>query len=188
MTVVGGDVTSLLRRWRAGNAAAGQSLLPLIYEELRRIATRSMRCEPADHTWRPSDLVSEAYIRLIEGGQPEWNDRAHFFAVAAGTMRKILIDHARRRRASKRGSGVRSVPLDEQVPGTSRPIDLIALDGALDALAKHDSRKARALELSYFGGLNQHEVASELELHVNTVARDLNFARAWVRRYIQDNS
>ena len=187
MPVVGGDVTSLLRRWRSGNVAAGEALLPLIYGELRRLATRSMRCEPANHTWRPTDLVSEAYIRLAEGGQPEWSNRAHFFAVAAGTMRRILIDHARRRRRSKRGGGVQSVPLDDRIAGEARPVDLIALDAALDALSKHDPRKARALELNYFGGLNQHEIASVLGVHVNTVASDLQFARAWIRRHIEEN-
>jgi len=180
-------VTTLLRRWRNGNAAAGDLLLPLIYEELRRLAARSMRRESANHTWRPTDLVSEAYIRLAEGGQPEWNDRAHFFAVAAGIMRKILIDHARRRRASKRGGGMQSIPLDERVAIEARPIDLVALDAALDALSELDSRKARALELIYFGGLNQHQVASVLRVHVNTVTRDLQFARAWIRRYVKDN-
>jgi len=176
----------LLRSWSAGDAAAGEALLPIVYSELRRIAGHHMRRERPDHTLRPTDLISEAYLRLAEGAKPDWQDRVQFFAIAANTMRRVLIDHARSRNADKRGGQLTLVPFDDAAVGDAQPFDLLALDDALHALAEHDTRKARALELSYFGGLGQAEVAEVLGVHVNTVARDLAFARAWLRRRINE--
>lgn len=188
MDVEGTNITQLLRSWRSGDHEASKVLLPLIYDTLRDIAERCLKRERVNHTLRPTDLVSEAYLRLAHGEQPEWDDRRHFFAVAAGTMRRILIDYARMRRASKRGGGLQAVPLDDQLAVESQSIDLIALDLALEALAAQDSRKANALELHYFGGLNQEEIASVLDIHVNTVASDLRLAKAYIRRRLQDHA
>src|SRR5690242_14272159 len=173
MVVSGRPVTVLLRAWREGDEAALDQLMPLVYDELYRLADRQLRGERAGHTFRPTDLVSEAYLRLSAGAPPEWNDRAHFFALAARKMRQILIDHARRNAAHKRGSAARKITLDDNLPAPGGADDLLALDQALEALAKFDDRKARAVELHYFGGLTHEEIASVLDVHVNTVARDL---------------
>jgi RNA polymerase sigma factor (TIGR02999 family) len=178
-------VTLLLRDWRGGDRAALDELMPIIYAELHRLAAGYLRGERVGHTFRPTELVSEAYLRLADGGQPEWNDRAHFFAIAARTMRQILVDHARKRNAAKRGDGERPVTLDEGLIAVDRPEAMIALDEALVALEKFDDRKARAVELHYFGGLTHEEVAQALEVHVNTVARDLRLAEAWIHRHVR---
>ncbi len=175
-------LTALLRDWRAGDQLAADQLLPMVYDELRALAARHLRGERANHTFRPTDLVSEAYLRLSAGAQPEWNDRVHFFAIAARTMRQVLVDHARKRAAGKRGAGERPITLDEERIDTDRPHELIALDEALEELAALDPRKARAVELRHFGGLQHDEIAEVLEVHVNTVARDLKLAEAWLRR------
>jgi RNA polymerase sigma factor (TIGR02999 family) len=176
----------LLRSWRAGDEAALAELVPLIYEELRRLASRYMRGERGGHTFRPTDLVAEAYLRLGGVAPTEWSDRLHFFAIAGRTMRQVLVDHARKRDASKRNGGVRPIELDEALVSTDRPEELVALDDALEALAKFDPRKARIVELRYFAGLTQAEIASLLDLHVNTIARDLRIAEAWLHREITD--
>jgi RNA polymerase sigma factor (TIGR02999 family) len=178
-------VTALLREWRAGDVAAADVLMPLVYDELHRVASRHLRGERAGHTLRPTDLVSEAYLRLSGGIQPEWADRVHFFAIAARTMRQILVDHARRRAADKRGAGERPVTLEDGMVSTQRSAALLALDDALVALARFDERKARAIELCYFGGLTQDEIAEVLGVHVNTVARDLKLAEAWLHRELR---
>ena len=175
-------VTTLLRAWRAGDRAAFDQLVPIVYEELRRLAARNLRGERAGHTFRPTDLVSEAYLRLAGADLPEWKDRVHFFAVAARNMRQILVDHARRRSAHKRGNGARAITFEEMHGGIDRPDELVALDDALSALALVDERKARAVELHYFGGLTQADIAELLGVHVNTVARDLKLAEAWIHR------
>jgi RNA polymerase sigma factor (TIGR02999 family) len=177
-------VTLLLRSWRAGDRAALDELIPLIYDELYRLAAGYLRGERPGHTFRPTDLVSEAYLRLADASQPEWNDRVHFLAIAARTMRQILVDHARKRNAAKRGDGARPVTLDEQLIAVERPEAMIALDEALSALEKFDERKARVIELHYFGGMTQDEVAGVLDVHVNTVARDLRLAEAWIQRHL----
>lgn len=177
-------LTALLRDWRAGDDRAADVLLPRVYQELHGLASRHLRGERTGHTLRPTDLVSEAYLRLSRGEQPPWADRVHFFAIAARTMRQILVDHARKHRALKRDAGARPVTFDEDVIDTDRPQELVALDDALAALATFDERKARAIELSYFGGLTQDEIAEVLALHVNTVARDLKLAEAWLHRYL----
>lgn len=183
MAVSSRDVTRLLRSWRMGDAAAGDALLPIVYNELHRIAERHLRRERRHHTLRPTDLIGEAYVRLAEGAQPDWQDRVQFFAIAATTMRRILIDYARSRNSAKRGGQLTSVSFDEETSiGDEPPFDLIALDEAIKALAEHDPRKAQVLEFHYFGGLSQEEIAAALGIHVNTVARDLAFAKAWLRR------
>lgn len=177
-------VTLLLRDWHGGNCAARDELMPIVYAELHKLAAGCLRGERAGHTFRPTDLVSEAYLRLVEGAHPEWNDRSHFFAIAARAMRQILVDHARKRNAAKRGDGARPVTLDEGLIGVEPSESLLALDGALVALARFDERKARAIELHYFGGLTHEEVATALDVHVNTIARDLRLGEAWLRRWM----
>jgi RNA polymerase sigma factor (TIGR02999 family) len=176
----------LLHEWRAGDRAAADELMPLVYAELHRLASRYLRGERAGHTFRPTDLVSEAYLRLSGAAQPDWNDRVHFFAIAARTMRQILVDHARKRCTDKRGAGAKPVSFDEAIVANDRADELIALDDALTELARLDERKARAIELHYFGGMTHDEVAAALEVHVNTVARDLRLAEAWIHRHIRE--
>jgi RNA polymerase sigma factor (TIGR02999 family) len=178
-------VTVLLRSWRAGDREALDELMPIVYDELRRLAASYLRGERPGHTFRPTDLVSEAYMRLAAGTQPDWADRVQFFAFAARNMRQILVDSARKRRSEKRGGGERPVTLVEEVVGAHRPGELIELDDALSALAKFDERKARAIELHYFGGMSLSEVAHALDVHVNTVTRDLRFAEAWLQRRLR---
>lgn len=178
-------MTILLRDWRNGDRDALDELMPLVYTELHRIAAGYMRGERRGHTLRATDLVGEAYLRLADAGHTELNDRVHFFAIAARTMRQILVDHARKRDAAKRGGGERPVTFDEGLVAGERPEELLALDAAIDALAKFDERKARVIELHYFGGLKQDEVAEALGVHVNTVARDLRLAEAWIHQHLR---
>jgi RNA polymerase sigma factor (TIGR02999 family) len=181
------NVTTLLRAWgQRGDHAAFDKIWPLIYDELQRRAVRLLRRERSSHTLAPTDLIHEAYLRLAGGMQLEFKDRAHFFAIAARCMRQILVDRARRRRADKRGSGNRPTVLDENCIAIERSWDLVALDDALDELAKHSERKARVVELHYFGGLTQDEIAAVCDVHVNTVARDLHFSEAWLRRHLAE--
>ena len=175
------NLTSLLRAWQRGDRAAFDEIVPLIYDELRRLAAFHMRGERQDHTFGPTDLISEAYLRLAGGAQLEFKDRAHFFAIASRSMRQILVDHARKRCADKRGAGERPTEFDETRVAIDRPWELVALDDALEELTKFDERKARVTELHYFGGLTQEEIAAVCEVHVNTVARDLRLAEAWLR-------
>ena len=175
-------VTLLLRDWRAGDHAARADLIAIVYAELHKLASRYLRAERPGHTFRPTDLVSEAYLRLADGSQPDWNDRGHFFAIAARSMRQILVDHARKRNAAKRGDGDRPLTLDDNTVAEARPEQMVALDEALVALEQLDERKARVIELHYFGGMTQEEIAPVLDVHVNTVARDLSFAKAWIHR------
>jgi len=179
-------VTLLLRDWQDGDRAALDELVPRVYGELHRIAAGYLHGERPGHTLRPTDLVSEAYVRLVGSAPPEWNDRVQFYAIAARTMRQVLVDHARKRDAGKRGGGVRPIELDEGIAQAARPIELLALDAALEALAELDERKARVVELSYFGGLTHEEIAKVLDVHVNTIARDAKFAEAWLRRRLNE--
>jgi RNA polymerase sigma factor (TIGR02999 family) len=178
-------VTGLLQAWRAGDQSALDQLLPLIYDELHRLADRQLRIERPGHTFRPTDLVSEAYLRLTAGAPPDVANRAHFFAIAARSMRQILISHARRRFAAKRGSNATRVDLDDNLIAVDRGDDLLALDEGLTALSAFDERKARAVELHYFGGLTQEEIAAVFDVHVNTVARDLRLAAAWLHNHLR---
>jgi RNA polymerase sigma-70 factor, ECF subfamily len=185
VAVGAGTVTRLLRDWSDGKRDALDELLPRVYPELHRIARGYLRGERVGHTLRPTELVSEAYLRLArEDGQPI-EDRTHFLALAARTMRHILVDHARRRARGKRGAGQRAVTLGDELPAADRPDALLALDQALGALAAFDDRKARVIELAYFGGLTQEEIARVLDIHVNTVARDCKVAEAWLHRQLQ---
>lgn len=180
-------VTLLLRQWRAGDAAALDEVVPHVYAELRKIAASYLRRERPGHTLRPTELVDEAYLRLASNEGAELTDRVHFFGIAARVMRQILVDHARKHGAKKRGAGAAPVTFDDGVVHHDRPDDLIALDDALEALAKFDERKAKTVELHYFGGLTQVEIAQVLGVHVNTVNRDLQLAVAWIRRELAES-
>ena len=181
-------MTLLLRDWRSGDRAALDELMPLIYGELHKLAASYLRSERPGHTLRSTDLISEAYLRLLGGAPPELSDRTHFFGIAARTMRQILVDHARKRSAGKRGAGERPITLDDQVALASRPDQLVALDAALEAFEAVDERKARVVELHYFGGMTQEEIATLLAIHINTVARDLRLAEAWLNRRLREDT
>jgi RNA polymerase sigma factor (TIGR02999 family) len=179
-------VTRLLLDWRGGNAEALDDLLPLVYDELRRLAARHMVGEADGHTLQPTALVHEAYVRLVDA-DIEWQDRAHFFAAASRVMRRMLVDHARARGRQKRGGGRARVTLHNADAVTPPPdLDLLALDEALEALATHDPRKARAVELRYFGGLNLEEIAEVTDVSIATVHRDLRMATAWLMARLSD--
>jgi RNA polymerase sigma factor (TIGR02999 family) len=176
------EVTRLLRDWSSGNAEALNQLAPLVYEELHRIAGNFLRGERPGHTLQATALVHEAYIRLVEQDQPEWNSRAHFTAVAAHYMRQILVDHARKRNAVKRGSGDHAISLNDVVAyAPDRSESLLALDDALNELAAAAPDKCRMIEMHFFGGMTQEEIATVLSVHVNTVARHLRVAQAWLQ-------
>jgi RNA polymerase sigma factor (TIGR02999 family) len=178
------DVTALLGDWSRGNRTALNQLLPLVYAELRRVAARQLRNERADHTLQPTALVHEAYIRLVDQRQVDWQNRAHFFGVAAQVMRRILVDHARRRGASKRGEGVRCVSIDEarDVAAASNEIPILALNHALDRLEQVDAELAKIVELRAFGGLTIEEAAHVLSVSPSTAKRDWRTAKAWLNR------
>lgn len=177
------QITQLLAEWNGGDQAALDRLLPLIYEELRRQAHHRMRHERAGHTLQTTALVHEAFVRLVDYRNVRWQDRAHFFAVAAQLMRRVLVDHARSRRRLKRGGGAFRVTLGaESAMSPQRSQELLALDEALVRLAATDPRKARVVEFRLFGGLSNEEVAEVLKVSINTVTRDWNMALAWLRR------
>ena len=177
------DVTALLGDWSGGNRAALTALLPLVYGELRRVAARQLRHERPDHTLQPTALVHEAYIRLVDQRQGNWQNRAHFFGVAAQVMRRILVDHARRHGASKRGDGVRCVSIDEAKDvAASNAMPVLALDQALDRLEAVDAELAKIIELRAFGGLTIEEAADVLSVSPSTAKRDWRTAKAWLNR------
>jgi RNA polymerase sigma factor (TIGR02999 family) len=177
------DVTALLSQWRAGDAAAFDALVPLVYEQLRALADHYLRHEREGHTLQPTALVHEAYLRLAGQDHAGFNNRTHFFGAAATVMRRILVDHARRRNATKRGAGQVVQPLDEGLAaGLDPTIDFLALDEALTRLAGHSPTPARVVELRYFGGLSVEETATLLEVAPITVKRHWAFARAWLHR------
>lgn len=179
-------VTELLGEWRSGNEKALEALAPLIYDELRRLAHHYMRAERAGHTLQATGLVNEAFVRLIDA-DVDWQDRAHFYAVAARTMRRVLIDHAKARRSDKRGAGAVAVTLHEaDVPGGTAPDDLLAVDEALSRLAAVDVRKSDVLVLHYFGGLTYDEIAQALGISAATVHRDLRLGKAWLIHEVSD--
>jgi RNA polymerase sigma factor (TIGR02999 family) len=180
------DVTRLLSEWSGGNQAALDQLTPLVYRDLHIRASNYLRHERPDHTLQPTALIHEAYIRLANDSPPEWNSRAHFFAVASRVMRQILVDHARRNAAEKRGGGANEVSLDEAiVPARCENSDLMALDEALGRLAKFDERKCRIVEMRYFGGCTVEETAEALGVAGITVMREMRLAEAWLRRELQ---
>jgi RNA polymerase sigma factor (TIGR02999 family) len=178
------SITALLHAWAQGDRDAFDRLTPLIYGELHRLAGAYLRRERSGHTLSPTELVSEAFLRLVGGEHPAYEHRVQFFAVAARHMRRLLIDHARRRTAGKRGGRDRPVTFDEALVAGDRPEELVALDEALEALSAVDERKARAVELHYFGGMSHKEIAAVLSVHENTVARDLRLAQAWLYRHM----
>ncbi|MFA7541388.1 MAG: sigma-70 family RNA polymerase sigma factor, partial [Lysobacterales bacterium] len=179
-------VTRLLRTWREGNEQAREELLPMVYQELRRLAQRELRRERPAHTLESRDLVHEAYMRLV-GAEVYWQDRSHFFALCGRTMRRILVDHARARRRDKRGSGITLLPLDE-ADGAAQAFnpDVLLLDEALSRLGGIDARMEQVVELHFFGGLTYDELAQALAISTATVHRDLAFAKAWLRRQLSD--
>ena len=176
-------VTDLLLAWNKGEQAAFAKLVPLVYDELRRIARRCLRQERRCHTLSPTALVHEAYARLIDKNRVQWQHRTHFFAVAAQTMRRILVDHARRRHAARRGGPGLTLLLEETVgAGDRRDVDLIWLDDALNGLAATDAKQSQIVELRYFAGLTIEETAEVLAISVATVKREWSLARAWLYR------
>jgi RNA polymerase sigma-70 factor (ECF subfamily) len=177
-----GEVSGLLRAWGDGDRAALDRLTPIVYEELRRLASYYMRGERPGHSLQATALVNEAYMRLVDYKGLQWQNRAHFFAVSAQLMRRILVDHARRHNL-KRGGGVQHVSLDETaIVGGDRAPDLVALDDALDAMARLDPRKVRVVEMRFFGGLSVEETAEVLKVSPVTVMRDWSTAKAWLYR------
>jgi len=177
------DVTALLDDWSRGDRQALDRLLPLVYRELHGIAARQLRHERAGHTLQPTALVHEAYLRLVEQRNVDWESRAHFYGVAALVMRRILVDHARRQAARKRGDNLRRVPLEEVTDGsTSAEIPILALDQALSRLERLDGALARIVELRAFGGLTIDEAAHVLKVSPSTVKRDWRTAKAWLTR------
>jgi RNA polymerase sigma factor (TIGR02999 family) len=177
------DVTALLGDWSRGSRTALNQLLPLVYAELRRVAARQLRSERPDHTLQPTALVHEAYMRLVDQRQVDWQNRAHFFGVAAQVMRRILVDHARRHGANKRGQGVRCVSIDEAHDvAAPNEIPVLALDHALDRLAKVDAELTKVVELRAFGGLTIEEAAHVLGVSPSTAIRDWRTAKAWLNR------
>ena len=175
--------TALLEAWGRGDQASFDALVPLVHDELRRIARRQMRGERGEHTLQPSALVNEAYVRLLDVKRVQWQNRAHFFAMAALVMRRILVESARARKFQKRGGGAHVVPLDEAFGVSNDPSqDLVALDDALNALAAIDPRKAHVVELRYFAGLSIEETAATLQVSPGTVRRDWRLAKVWLLR------
>lgn len=176
------DVSQLLRAWSDGDQSALDRLTPIVYEELRRLARRHLRGERAGHSLQTTALVNEAYMRLVDYKRMQWQDRAHFLAVSAQVMRRILVEHARRHNL-KRGDGLQHVSLDEvAVVGSDQAADLVALDEAMGTLAEIDPRKAQVVELRFFGGLSVPETAEVLKVSSVTVMRDWSTAKAWLYR------
>lgn len=185
MAAIPQEITNLLLKWSSGNKDALDELIPVVYPELRRIARQYMRRENKQHTLQTSALINEAYLRLVDQQAVAWQDRAHFFAVAAQVMRHILIDHARKYRYAKRGGGAQLVTLDGvAVTAEQRAAEFVELDEALTRLAKIDPRKEKIIELRFFGGLTIEETAEVLGVSEITVKRDWRSARAWLLREI----
>jgi RNA polymerase sigma factor (TIGR02999 family) len=183
------EVSRLLLNWSKGDRTALDKLVPLVYDELRRLARHFMRREREGHTLQTTALVNEAYMRLIDQRSVSWQNRAHFFAIAAQLMRRILVDHARSRRYAKRGGEARQVSLDEvAIVSRERGAELVAVDDALTDLAAHDPRKSQIVELRFFGGLNIEETAEVLGISPTTVQREWRSARAWLYQAIREGT
>jgi RNA polymerase sigma factor (TIGR02999 family) len=182
----GGEITALLHRWSRGDPEALQALVPIVYNELRRLANHYLQNERSGHTLQSTALVHEAFLRLVGNNEMQWHGRAHFFAAAAQSMRRILVDHARQRQAGKRGAGAQRVPLDEAltVPVQSN-LDVAALDESLTNLASIDARKSRVVELRFFGGLSNKEISEVLGISPAAVRNDWVVAKAWLYRDLQ---
>lgn len=183
------EITQLLAEWSEGNQSALDELYPLVYDELHRLARRYMSRERKGHTLQTTALINEAYVRLVDQKNVHWANRSHFFAISAQIMRRILIDHARRHAYAKRGGGAQQVSLDEAVIVTSGVgSELLRLDEALKTLAEMDPRRCQVVELRYFGGLNNEEIAGVLHVSENTVTRDWNMARAWLYQQLAEST
>jgi len=183
------QITELLAEWREGNQSALDELYPLVYDELHRLARRYMSRERKDHTLQTTALINEAYVRMVDQKNVNWANRSHFFAISAQIMRRILIDHARRHGYAKRGGGAQQVSLEEVAalsPDQGR--ELVRLDEALKSLAERDPRRSQVVELRFFGGLNNEEIAGVLHVSENTVTRDWNMARAWLYQQLTENA
>lgn len=178
-------VTTLLRAWRTGDGDALELLTPIVYDDLRRIAQRHLQSERSGHTLQATALVNEAFVRLSEG-ELDVQDRAHFLAIAARTMRRILADYGRARRSQKRGGGVAPVTLHEEMVADGRATDIVDIDDALTKLAEFDARRADVLVLHFFGGLTFEETAEALDVSAATVDRDLRFAKAWLANELKN--
>ena len=186
MAVSALEITGLLRAWQDGDHEALDRLMPVVYDELRRAARNYMRRERAGHTLQASALVNEVYLRLVDINGVRWQDRAHFFAVSASLMRRILLDAARARAAGKRGGGGLRITLsDDMAAASSEASDLIAIDDALQVLSQVDSRKAQVVELRFFGGLSVEEMAEVLKISPQSVKRDWKLARAWLLKELR---
>jgi RNA polymerase sigma factor (TIGR02999 family) len=182
-------ITRLLVDWRGGDQAALEQLIPLVHDELRRLARRHMAHERVGHTLQATALVNEAFVRLIDVREVKWQDRAHFFAMSSRLMRRILVDFARSKGYQKRGGGAQKVSFDEALVVTTEPgQDLVTLDDALNALAAFDARKAQVVEMRFFGGLSVEETAEALKVSVDTVMRDWKLAKAWLLRELKQSS
>jgi RNA polymerase sigma factor (TIGR02999 family) len=183
------SITELLIAWNAGDQSALDRLLPIVNDELRRLARRHMQGERDGHTLQTTALVNEAYLRLVELGRLRWQDRTHFFSMTARLMRRVLVDHARAHRSQKRGGGQPHVPVEDAVlRAPERGPDLVALDEALEALAAVDPRKTQVIELRFFGGFDVAETADVLGVSVETVARDWRVAKVWLLRELSGRS
>ena len=178
------DITQILRDWSGGDREALDTLMPLVYDELRRQASRFLRRENSDHTLQTTALIHEAYIKLIDQRKTDWQNRSHFFAIASQAMRRILVDHARTKHREKRGGHDLKLPLDEAmtVAGDEKSVDLVALDEALTRLEAIDKQQSRVVELRYFSGLSLEDTADVLKISRSTAARDWAMARAWLHR------
>jgi RNA polymerase sigma-70 factor, ECF subfamily len=182
------NVTDLLNKWGAGDKGAFDELVTAVYDELRRQASRYLRHESPGHTLQTTDLIHEAYLRLVDQKNPHWQNRAQFFGIAAQVMRRILVDHARARHRAKRGGRNIRISLDEEVAGgTSNDVELIDIDEALNRLAEIDVQQSKIVELRFFGGLNVEETSQVLGISPRTVKRSWRFAKAWLRRELQDH-
>jgi RNA polymerase sigma factor (TIGR02999 family) len=183
------DVTHILQEWSGGDRDAANRLMPLVYAELRRLARNYLNRERSDHTLQPTALVHEAYLRLVDQKRTTWQNRAHFYAIAAQMMRRVLIDHARAHGAQKHGGLAHKLSLDEaRFAPDERPADLLALDEALNVLAKIDKRKSKVVELRFFGGLSLEETAEVLEVSEKTVRRDWEMAKLWLHRELSEKA
>ena len=182
------EITQLLQAWNQGDQGAIEKLVPLVYDELHRLAQRYMADERTDHTLQTTELVNEAYMRLVDSSHANWESRTHFFGVCAQVMRRILVDWARSRQALKRGAGVRALDLQETLAAEALNVaklpgnDLVAIDDALKSLTAVDQRKGQVVEMRFFGGLSVKETAEVLKISPETVQRDWKFAKSWLRR------
>lgn len=183
------EVTQVLLDWKGDESRAAERLMPLVYDELRRLAAGYLRRERSDHTLQATGLVHEAYLRLVDQQNLTWRDRAHFFAVCAQVMRRILVDHARNHRRAKRGAGREKLELNEAlVPAEERTVDLLALDEAMRDLTTFDLQKSRIVELRFFGGLTTGEISEVLSISERTIRREWRIAKAWLRRRVMEEA